>query len=294
MSIDKWQHPLLIVCKPINRKDKTVVDFSNTLSSTASVQVEAHWDPIENTANNLHRSTEEKFNRGKTQWQEPMDMAWEEWLKLFNPGPVHPLKHYSTTDFQVFLPPSTANVGDVWDLDPERILLFLRQFHPGATMNLRYGQNGAKACLRALSSGYADIVFRIHARFTLDASIGAYFMPAQFTGHLLINRNSETICQFTLSLPPRNSNAAIGAFRTADIAFVPRMELRSLSETHPKSIAWETAITEEEVGEKFQNSLYKFTEIEWTPIEDAVELAKASNRPIHAVLLFGVLDDESC
>ena len=42
-------------------------------------------------------------------------------------------------------------------------------------MNLRHGQNGAKACLGALSSEYADIVFRIHARFILDASIGALF-----------------------------------------------------------------------------------------------------------------------
>ena len=86
----------------------------------------------------------------------------------------------------------------------------------------------------------------------------------------------------------------MGAFRTHDIGFVPRMELCSLSEPQPKSIDWETAITEEEIRKKFENSLYKFTEIEWTPIENAVELAKALNRPIHAVLLFGVLDDESC
>ena len=72
------------------------------------------------------------------------------------------------------------------------------------------------------------------------------------------------------------------------------MELCSLSESQPESIAWESAITAEEADRKFQNALYKFAEIEWTPIEDAVELAKASNRPIHAVLLFGVLDDESC
>ena len=161
-------------------------------------------------------------------------------------------------------------------------------------MNLRHGQNGAKACLRAISPEYADIVFRIHARFTLDASIGAYFMPAQFTGPLVINLNNGTICQFTLSLPARNSNVDIGAFRTNDLAFVPRMELYSLSETQPKSIAWKAAITEKEVEKRFQNALYKFADIAWTPIEDAVTLAKASNRPIHAVLLFGVLDDESC
>ena len=204
------------------------------------------------------------------------------------------IETYSTADFQVFLPPSTANVGDVWDLDPEEILPFLHQFHPGATMNLKHGQNGAKACLRAISPEYADIVFRIHAYFILDASIGARFRPAQFAGHLVINRKSGTVCHFGLSLPPRNSNVDIGAFRTADIGFVPRMELCSLSEMELKTINWETAITEEEVGKKFQNSLYKFFEIAWTPIEDAVERAKALNRPIHAVLLFGVLDDESC
>ena len=271
-----------------------MINFSNTLSSTATVPVQAHWDPIESTANNLHWATEEKFSRAKAQWKKPIDMVWEQWLTLFNPGPAYPLKNYSTRDFQVFLPPSTVNVGDVWDLDSKEILPFLYQFHPSATMDVGYGRNGAKACLQALSSEYADIAFRIHARFILDASIGAHLRPAQFAGHLVINLNSGTICQWTLSLPNRNSNVDIGAFRTHDIGFVPRMELCSLSETQPKSMAWESAITAEEADKKFQNALYKFAEIEWTPIEDAVEFAKASNRPIHAILLFGVLDDESC
>ncbi len=271
-----------------------MIDLRNMLRTSATIPVQAHWDPIENTANNLHWTTEEKFNRTKTQWREPVDMTWEQWLTLFNPGPAQPLKNYNTTDFQVFLPPSTANIGDVWDLDPKRILPFLHQFHSGATMNDRNGQKGAKACLQALSSEYANITFRIHARFILDKSIGAYFRPAQFAGHLVINLNSKTVCQFTLSLPRRNSNVDIGAFRTHDLGFVPRMELYSLSEMQPRSIAWEAAITAEEVEKKFQDSLYKFFEIEWTPVEDAVELAKTSNRPIHAVLLFGVLDDESC
>ena len=271
-----------------------MIDLRNVLRTSANIPVQAYWDPIESTASNLHRSTKEKFNRAKTQWQEPVDMTWEQWLKVFNPGPAYLLKDYSTSDFQVFLPPSTVSVGDVWNLDPERILPFLRQFHPGATMDVGYDGNGAKACLRALSHEYADIVFRIHARFILDVSIEAYLRPAHFAGHLLINRDSGMIRQWTLSLPNRNSNVDMGAFRTHDIGFIPRMELCSLSETQPKSMAWEAAITEEEADRKFQNALYKFAEIEWTPIENAVDLARASNRPIHAVLLFGVLDDESC
>ena len=142
-----------------------MTDLSKALSTSAAVPVQAHWDPIENTTHNLHWATEEKFNQSKAQWKEPVDMTWEQWLTLFNPGPAQPLKHYSTTDFQVFLPPSTVNVGDVWGLEPEGILPFLQQFHPCAT------QKAAKACLRALSSEYADIVFRIHASFTLNASM---------------------------------------------------------------------------------------------------------------------------
>ena len=69
-----------------------MIDLRTVLSTSATVSVQAHWDPIENTANNLQWTTEEKFNRSKAQWHEPVDMAWEQWLELFNPGPAHPLK----------------------------------------------------------------------------------------------------------------------------------------------------------------------------------------------------------
>ena len=56
-----------------------MIDLRNVLCTSVTVAVQAHWDPIENTANNLHWATEEKFNRSKAQWQEPVDMAWEQW-----------------------------------------------------------------------------------------------------------------------------------------------------------------------------------------------------------------------
>ena len=67
-----------------------MIDLRTVLSTSATVPVQAHWDPIENTANNLQWATEEKFNRSKAQWQEPVDMTWKQWLKLFNPGPAQP------------------------------------------------------------------------------------------------------------------------------------------------------------------------------------------------------------
>ena len=107
------------------------------LSSTTSVQVQAHLDPIADATYNLHRPTQEQFDRLKAGWPEPVNMELEDALALFNFKPLHPLKDYSMEDFQVFLPPSIANVGDVWDLNPNGILPFLRQFHHGATMEFR-------------------------------------------------------------------------------------------------------------------------------------------------------------
>ena len=282
-----------------------IADFSNVLSRTASVQVQAHWEPIADATYNLHQPTQGQFNRLKAEWPEPVDVKWFQALKLFNPKPAYPLKDYNTTDFQVFLPSSSANVGDIWDLDAKEILPFFHQFHPGARTDLRVystkrgtyaskGKKGAKACLRALSPEYAEIIFRIHALFTLDASIDARFMPAQFAGRLVIGRSENNVIAFSLSLPPRNSNVDINAFGSADIVFVPRMELIALSDASEREIVWETAITEGEAYRKLKSAFYKFAEIEWTPIEDTVKLVKATKRPIHALVLFGVLDDESC
>ncbi len=276
-----------------------VVDFSNALSNTASVQVQAHWEPITDATYNLHQLTEEQFVRAKAKCPELANMEWEQALELFNPKPAHPLKDYSQTDFQVFLPSSTANVGDIWELDPKGILPFLCQFHPGATTEITvfsrrtHRSEGTKACLRAISPNYAEVVFRIHAQFALD-TFGVRLLPAQFVGRLLLNRKEEAVVEFSLLLPPRNSNVDVNAFRAADVAFIPRMELSTLSSTPVREIAWETAITEEEARKKLATAFYKFAKIEWGPIEDAVELAKVTSRPIHALVLFGVLDDESC
>lgn len=288
-----------------------MINFNKvSLRSSASVLVQAHWEPIVDATYSLHQPTRERFNRLKERAMkqdspEWVDMTWEQALNLFNFRPAQPLKEYCSSDFRAFLPSSPVNVGDVWELDSEGVLPFLRQFHPGATMEfrryskrrkryLRVGQKGAKACLRAISPKYADIVFRIHARFTLDASSETYFMPAQFAGNLVVDLNTGTICQFTLSLPTRNSNVDINAFGVADMVSVPRMELYYSSSLFLHESVAETMISENEACKKLERAFYEFAEINWLPIEVAVDQAKTTNRPIHAVLLWGSFDDESC
>ena len=121
------------------------------------------------------------------------------------------------------------------------------------------------------------------------------FRPAQFAGHLTINRNSGTICQWNLSLPRRNSNVDIGAFRTADIAFcASHGTLQFIRDETKIDQIGKLLSPRKKLDRSFKAHSINSLKSSGPPIEDAVERAKASNRPIHAVLLFGVLDDESC
>ncbi len=266
-----------------------MIDLNNILKNSASLEVHAHWDPIADSTYNLHKKSPEN-------------------VALFDLSPHEATKEYKVEAFNAFLPASTVAVGDVWELDLDTVIPFLSQFHPGATGELRHGQEGAFACLRALSQDYADISFRIHAEFTLatrpnpDWKPGsnerqmdlARFIPSQYTGRLRINLKTGTICDFSLALPPRNSNVDINDFGYADMVFVPRMELLTMPTEAHDDIEWESAITPEETRKALALKFYKFAEINWVPIEEAVAESEATQRPIHVVIAWGPLDDESC
>ena len=260
------------------------------LNNSASLEVHAHWDPIADSTYNLHKDSPEN-------------------IALFDLSPNEPVREYKGDAFNAFLPSSSVTVGDVWELDLDAVIPFLSQFHPGATGKLKHGQKGAFACLRALSEDYADISFRIHAEFTLatrpnpDWKPGsdrrrqvdlARFIPSQYTGRLLIDLKSGSICDFSLALPPRNSNVDINDFGYADMVFVPRMELLATLTKASDDIKWEDVITAEEARSRLELKFYKFAEIKWLPLEAAVAEAVATQRPLHTVLTWGPLDDESC
>ena len=265
-----------------------MINLCNILNSSANVPVHAHWEPIADSTFRMHK-------------------MFPEHAELFDLSPKQPVKEYQTDAFSVFLPPSTVGVGDIWELNANSIVSFLDQFHPGATADLGYGEEGALACLRACSPDYAEIVFRIHAEFTLKSAAyqewqvenderesEARFIPSQFVGKVLANLKNGTIRAFSLTLPARNTNVDLNAYGGADMVFVPRMELLAADETDQDKIAWDAAITTEEAQRILELGFYKFAEIDWLPINEAVAQAKTTNRPIHAILVWGCLDDESC
>ena len=274
------------------------INMRNTLDKKATLQVNAHWDPIADSSLDLPNHS-------------PKHAAL-----LNDLSPAYPSQAYKADAFTVFFPNRSVSVGDLWELDAKEIIPFLRQFHPGATAEISRNpgskffvplfnftltfskvgleSEGAYACLRALSSSYAEIVFRIHADFLLDRDAGAYFTPAQFTGRLILNRSNGAIREFWLYLPPRNSNVDFFAFGGADMLFVPRMELIGRHTDDKNKIVWETTITEAAAKTALKQAFYKSAQIETFPIEEIVAEAQAKNRPIHLLLTWGVFDDESC
>ena len=271
------------------------INMKNILDKKATLQVRAVWEPIADSALGLPNYSPEN-------------------AALFNNlSPAHPTQEYEADAFTTFFPNEDVAVGDLWELDVNEVIPFLRQFHPGATaeMHINPGgwytdpdnhrrvvsgmeSDGGFACLRALSSGYVEIVFRVHAEFLLDKEASAYFTPAQFTGRLVLNRNSGTIREFWLYLPSRNTNVDINAFNAADMVFVPRMELIGQNADDQGDIVWETVITAEDAKAMLATAFYKSAEIKRYPIEEVIGQAQAKDRPIHVLMTWGVFDDESC
>ena len=91
-----------------------MIDLSNTLKGSASLEVQALWDPIADATYNLHKNSPEN-------------------IQLFDLSPNEPIREYKGEAFNAFFPSSSVAVGDVWKLDLDAVIPFLSQFHPGAT-----------------------------------------------------------------------------------------------------------------------------------------------------------------
>ena len=81
---------------------------------------------------------------------------------------------------------------------------------------------------------------------------GIYFTPSQFTGRLLVNRDTGAIQAFSLRIPSSPRNAMLFAFGGVDVVSVPQMELIGKSPIDEGEIAWATAITPEAADEKLR------------------------------------------
>ena len=250
--------------------------ISLKLDVEAHLSVEGFIAPFEYDSSNFH-------------------MEWEE---LANLRVAEPIKEYPASIFQSFLPSELVSVGECWQIQEEDALALLRQLSPCPQLKLHINSGDPRramwACLRAYNEKIAEILFRIHGQFVMNSG---WLTPSQFTGHLVIDRIQEKIVSFKLHIPQTTLNFDIGwtqedGHTFAAIGYCPRMEL--WTDTQHWDAEYTTSITQEEAERLLALRFYKFQQINWVSLEEALEMAPVQNKPVHVISVDGPLADESC
>jgi hypothetical protein len=274
-------------------------DVHPLLFGRTRLEVTARWSPVGKGRDQMHRDLN------------PMIYAWFTELR-----PARPRQTYTERDLSAFLPQAIGDVGQVWALDPDKVVGILKQFHPRPSLHLvasgrRAGPDGAFAILRAVSPSYLDIVFRVHAEFYLTPDdwpadrplIRAWYTPAYFAGRLLINRQKGTVEHFRLGLATDKALnvhltvaiRGIGDTRQAhDSVRVEHMDLTGGDGRLAEGIPWNKALSLAEADSRLAKVFYKFLDIDWVPFDQVAAKARSLGRPVFAVVSWGSFDDQSC
>ncbi len=267
---------LVTMCRQLNADHHSAIHNKITLSldGASEVLVKGFIAPIEYTQYNFH----------------------VKWDALANFQVAEPEKQHPTSVFHAFLPDNAVSVGDLWQIDEEGALALLSQLNPNPRFDLEINagdSSGLWACLRAYNDEFAEIVFRIHAEFVLK---DGRFTPSQFTGHLVIDRINEKIAAFKMYVPEGVLNFDVGWDRDGaiDVGFCPQMELHVEIQETVSDTQFLEFITQEAVERKFLLRFYKSQQINWVPLEEALEMMVAQQKPVHAISIDGPLADESC
>jgi hypothetical protein len=260
------------------------------VSDSSRLEVGVFWGPITESEYSFHR----------------------QWDELRNLRPAEERVTYGASDFRTFLPTKPVAPGELWELNDEGLLKFLRQFHAGARLKLHINngdsRGGGYGCLRACDARWADLMFRAHAEFALKDGV---FTPGQFAGRLVLDRSSEKVAFFRLYVPPSPVNVDIGWRRTrefrigdkvhraapqweADAGSLSRLELVGGDERILRNLEEAPGKSAEEVNTSFAKRLYRFKMIDWVEFDQAVATARRLDKPLHVIAVNGTLDDESC
>ncbi|KAL8220631.1 UNVERIFIED_CONTAM: hypothetical protein K2H54_050934 [Gekko kuhli] len=142
--------------------------------------------------------------------------------------PASPMSMMLAQQFKTFLPSKNKlELGDPWWIIPSELNIFtgylpnnrfyppapkgkeiivhklLSMFHPRPFVKTRFAPQGAVACIQAVAEFYYKIAFRIHAEFQLNEppDFPFWFSPAQFTGYIILSKDSSHVREFKLAVP---------------------------------------------------------------------------------------------
>ncbi|KAJ8333172.1 hypothetical protein SKAU_G00420680 [Synaphobranchus kaupii] len=270
-------------------------------------------------------------------------------------GPATPSSVFFASQFRAFLPPKNKlEAGEPWWVVPSELNIFtgylpnnryhpptprgkevilhslLSMLHPRPFVKSRFAPQGAVACIRAISDFYYDIVFRIHAEFQLNEvpDFPFWFTPGQFTGNIILSRDSSHVREFRLYVPNNRSlnvdmewlyGGSESSNMEVDIGYLPQMELQATAPSIPsfiqdeegnmidsrggaggdpiqfvfEEIHWKSEISRKEAAQRLELMLYPFKKVTYLPFSEAFSRAQAEQKLVHSVLLWGALDDQT-
>ena len=225
---------------------------------------------------------------------------YEKWDALKNLRVAEQKKEYSINTFRSFLPHEPVSIGAIWNLN-ENVVDLLKQLHPKATLNVHIDQGDSKgrwATLRAYNDQLVDIVFRMHGEFVLQ---DGYFTPSQFSGRLVLDRKSGEIVHFKLFVPNFTLNfdanwrwkPGTPGWGITDTGYC-NMELTFGREPEFERILWSEEVRLETALHNLAVQFYPAWNINWVSMEDALQMARRLNKPLHIVSADGPFKDEAC
>uniref|UniRef100_G1MSJ3 EF-hand domain-containing protein n=1 Tax=Meleagris gallopavo TaxID=9103 RepID=G1MSJ3_MELGA len=255
-------------------------------------------------------------------------------------APVSPKSVMLARQFKAFLPPKNKlDLGDPWWIIPSELNIFtgylsnnrfyppppkgkeiiihrlLSMFHPRPFVKTRFAPQGSVACIQAISTYYYTIAFRIHAEFQLNEppDFPFWFSPGQFTGYIVLSKDSSHVREFKLFVPNKRYSIlicifilswCIGKTHRPSVPSVIYDENGNVIDSRDPSgepiqfvfeeITWQQEISWEEAAQKLEVAMYPFKKVSYLPFTEAFERAKAEKKLVHSILLWGALDDQSC
>jgi len=283
-------------------------DVHPALDASALLTMKASWAGLD--LQGPRGSPTDRFVGMKDQGA--FELNPQELALLSHPRVAQTEATYSAHQLSLLLPTKLERVGQLWSIEPERFLPFLKQLHPHASVSFdgyptsygrRPGPAGAFGIVRTLSDDRAELQFRVHAELLLGP--GIYYTPACFEGRLVLDRTQHHATWFQLAVPTKHSiNVTVHLVtqhpRTgvpvATMRFerVPRMVVEggtpdAAAEEHKPG-----SLSVLEASEQLKRQFYKFLDIDWVPITKAQEMAREQDRPLLVAVLTSPLDDQSC
>ncbi len=209
--------------------------------------------------------------------------------------PAEETRRYSSADFQQLFPEHSVAVGDVWPVPDALVLKLLGQFDSQVVTKLNMDGVGSYALLRAVSQDKAEIALRLHAQFQLEGQL--FYTPAAFLGSLTVNRDGA-VESLELAVPTEHSRnlgfEIHGSQHYVGLGFLNEMALKGQAEIQLSSDGWLEEISPDRANEELRSKFDAFHDIPWAPVETVLKKAKEQDRPIFAIVIEGVLDDQSC